>query len=257
MNQNPQSQQQPQQPQYQQPQYQQPQQQYQQPVYYQRPPMDKGKLFGIIVTSLFGAAAVFALVALIGFCASKAMPSNALVIVAEIFAILGCAGMAVAPFIKGIGKLITAVSGLVILFGGIGLSLSLYTFSSMIGSGSGFGGSFGYFLVLLGYISFAFVCWLYYTNNKIVKYLCFVPGGLILIGSIINWIVMKYFSVCIKNATVFFLFDFLGTLFFVGATVLFGLYIMIKLGGAQRQRPVYAQPQQPQYQQPQQPYQGQ
>ena len=134
----------------------------------------------------------------------------------------------------------------------MGVSLAL---SSGIMNGKGFGGSFGFVLVVLGYVAFAFVCWLGYTNNKIVKYVWFVPAALIFIGSLINWIAMKYFSVCIKNVTVFFLFDFLGTIVLIGGTVLLGMYLVMKLGEkpAQRKAPVYAQ----QPQQPQQPYQGQ
>ncbi len=236
----------PQQPQYQQPQYQQPQYaaapQYAPP----RQPMDRTKLFGIIVAALFGLIAIFALVAMIGFCASNAMPGHAGVVVTYILIVFGAAGIAVAPFVPKFTKFIILASGVVLAFGYYGISMIMMN------------QSFGCFVVILGVLAFAFMCWLGYANNNLLRFFWFVPTALIFIGALINWIVMKYFSQGMKFATVFYLFDFLTTIFFLAGAVLLGFYLVFKLGeksfsfkfpnptpAPRPQQP--QQPQQPQY----------
>ncbi|MBR0231013.1 MAG: hypothetical protein IJQ53_02155 [Clostridia bacterium] len=244
MNQNPQYQQpqqpqQPQQQQYQQnPQY----QQYQQPVYYQRPPMEKSKVFGILVAAIFGLVAVFALVAMIGFCVK--LQAHAGLIISYILVIFAAAGIATAPFVKKYTKFFIMISGLLLAFGYYGISMIMIA------------QSFGCFVVILGVLAFAFMCWLAHTNNNLLKMFWFVPPALIFIGALINWIVMKYFSVGMKFALAFYLFDFLCTIFLIGGSVVLGLYLVLKHGeksvSFKIPNPAPRAPQQPQ-----QPYQGQ
>jgi len=253
-----------------QPQYQQaPQQPYQQP-YYQAPkaPMSKKQIFGLIVTICFGVAAIFALIAMIGFCVK--LRADAGMIISYIIITLACIGIAIAPFLKAYSKLVICLSGCALFLGYYGFSISSLA------------GSFGFFVLILGYACLAILCWLGYTNNNLVKIFAFIPGSVIFVGALINWIVIKYFTM-MKYAVVFYLFDFLTTLVLIGGSVLLGLYLIEMLGVQSKTlripnpapraprapqqpqyQPQYQQaPQQPQYQapqqpqQPQQPYQGQ
>ena len=235
----PQYQQAPQQPQYQpQPQYQQP---YQQPVYKApKQPMAKDKLFGLLTTILFGAAALFALIAMIGFCVK--LSAHAGMIVSYVISIFACVGIALAPFFKKFTKLCITASSAALFLGMYGISMI------------GLAGSFGYFILMLGFACLAALCWLSYTNNNLVKTLWFVPAPVIFLGAMLNWIIEKYFTM-MKWAVAFYLFDLLFAVVAVGAAVILGLYLK-ELHGVQSVKISIPNPAPRAPQQPQQP-QGQ
>ena len=264
----PQAPQQPyQQPYQQQPQYQQP---YQQPVY-QAPkqPMAKDKLFGLLTTILFGTAALFELIAFIGICAKGgASAYGAGFVISTIISILGCIGIAIAPFIRKYTKFIIAASAAGLFLGVYGVSTILISLSV------------GYLFYALGFACLGILCWLHYVGNQFAKmmWIGFVPAGLIFLGALLNWIIVKYFSM-MKFATVYYLFDFLFGIVIIGAAVILGLYLIAIFNEKSAkisipnpaprapqqpqyqppqapQAPQYQQPQQPQYQPPQQPPQA-
>ena len=263
--QQPQYQQAPQAPQqpYQQPQYQQaPHQSYQQPAYQPSGSFlsnltSNSRLLGLIMAMCFGAAALFALIALIGFCVK--LTSHAGMIVSYIVAILGCLGIALAPFFNAYTKLCVTASSAALFLGMYGVSMI------------GLSGSFGYIVLALGFACLAALCWLSYTNNNLVNVTWFVAAPVIFLGAMLNWIIEKYFSM-MKWALVFYLFDLLFALAVVGGAVVLGLYLR-GLQGVQSAKPSIPnpasraprapqyppqQPQQPQYQQaPQAPQQPQ
>ena len=241
--------QQPQQPQ-QQPQqaYQAPQQApyqqpYQQPYQAPKAPMAKNKLFGLLISIIFGAAALFELIAMIGYCVK--FRADAGIIISYIIIVLSCIGIAIAPFLKAYTKLCIAASGAALFLGAYGISMLFIS------------GSFGFFLYMLGFACLALLCWLGYKNNNLLnnnKWLVFIPAGVIFVGALINWIVGKYFSM-MKYAVVYPLFDFLFGLTVIGGAVILGMYLVLTFGekGAEFKIPnPGAQPQRPQ----QPPYQG-
>ena len=188
----------------------------QQPVQGYRPapaaPKDSKKVFGLVVSIVFGVAALFGLIALIGFCTK--LQSHAGMIISFIFAILACIGIAIAPMLKEYKKLcITACSAL--------LFLGMYGISML-----GIAGSFGYFVYMLGFAALAFLCWLFYTNNNLSKNvaLIFIPAAVIFLGALLNWIIDKYFTM-MKYALVFYLFDFLFAIAIIGGAVILALYL--------------------------------
>ncbi|MBQ7715164.1 MAG: zinc ribbon domain-containing protein [Clostridia bacterium] len=222
------------------------QQPYQQP--YGAPaaaPMDKKKLFGLLVTILFGVAALFALVALIGFCVK--LQAHAGMIISFVFAILACIGIAIAPMLKAYKKVVITACAALLFLGMYGISMI------------GISGSFGYFVYMLGFAALALLVWLFYTKNNLSNNmaLIFIPAGLIFLGALLNWIIAKYFTM-MKWALVFYLFDFLFGIVIVGCAVILVLYLkeIRDEKGFQfnMPNPGARAPQQPR--QPQQPYQG-
>ena len=221
-----------------------------------RAPMDKKKIFALIVSICFGVAALFALIAMIGFCVK--IQAHAGLIISYIIVVLACTGIALSPIFKNFTKICIEISSFALFLGIYGISMV------MISS------SFGFFIYMLGFAALACLCWLAVNNNNLVKLLFYVPAAVIFVGALINWIVVKYFTM-MKWAVVFYLFDFLFAIVIIGATVILGLYLS-ELHGFQsprfnmpnpaprapKARPqFYQQPPQQYAQQPQQPQQAQ
>ena len=238
---------QPQQPQQPQQQYQQPQQQYQpQQAYAPKAPTDKKKLFGLLVSIIFGVAAVFSFVSLIGFCAKYG--GGAGMIISFILVILACTGIALAPLFKQYTKLCIASSGLLLFIAIYGISIG------------GIDGSFGYFVYALGFAALAALCWLAYKKNGLARrlWVVFIPAGAILVGAVLNWIILKYFSVYMKYSVIYPLFDLLFAITMVGGAVILGLYLIETFNDESIQLSIPdpdAKPNAPKAQQPQNPYQ--
>ncbi len=194
------------------------QQPIQQPVYQQpyaaapAAPMSKKKLFGLMVTILFGVAALFALIALIGFCVK--LQAHAGMIISFVFAILACIGIAIAPFLKAYTKIVITSCAALLFLGMYGISMI------------GISASFGYFIYMLGFAALAFLVWLFYTKNNLSNNmaLMFIPAGVILLGALLNWISSRYFTM-MKWAVVFYLFDLLFAIVIVAAAVFLPLYL--------------------------------
>ena len=204
----------PQQAPYQQPQQAPYQQPYQQPYQAPRAPMAKNKLFGLLTTILFGTAALFELIAFIGLCTKGgASIYGAGFVISNIIMILGCTGIAIAPFVMNYSKFIIAASAAALFLGVYGVSTILIMTSV------------GYLFYTLGFACFGILAWLYYSGNKFAKcrWIGFVPAGLTFLGCLLNWIIVKYFS-GMKFALVFYLFDFLFGLVIIGAMVIAGFY---------------------------------
>ena len=127
--------------------------------------------------------------------------------------ILGCVGIAIAPFIVNYMKFIIAASAAGIFLGVYGISAILIQFSV------------GFLFYALGFACFGIICWLYYSGNKFVKpfWVTTIPAGLVFIGALLNWIIIKYFS-AMSFALVFYLFDFLFGLVIIGAIVIAGFF---------------------------------
>ncbi|MBR6918123.1 MAG: zinc ribbon domain-containing protein, partial [Clostridia bacterium] len=98
-----------------------PQQQYRGPA--AAAPSDKKSLFGLITTIAFGAAALFALLGMIGFCTNAYLGSHAGMIISTIFVILSCGGIAIAPFLKEYTKICITASSALLFLGMYGISI--------------------------------------------------------------------------------------------------------------------------------------
>ena len=234
----------PQQPQqaYQAPQQAPYQQPYQQPYQAPKAPMAKNKLFGLLTMILFGTAALFELVSMIGLCAVGGA-AGAGFIISSIVTVLACVGIALAPLFKQYTKLCVTASA-------AGLFIGIYGLSIM-----GINGSVGFLFYMLGFAALALLCWLVYNGNHFAKqiWVGFIPAGVIFLGALLNWIIGKYFTM-MKYATVYYLFAFLFDVVIIGASVILAFYLVeifeekgvkfsIPNPGAQPQRP-----QQPPYQ---------
>ena len=200
----------PQQAAYQQaPGYQQPYQQYRAPA----APKNNAKVFALVLSIVFGVAAIFALIAMIGYCAKAAMAEAGLVI-SYVLVILACIGIALAPFFKEYKK-VCITAGAALLF------LGIYGISVI-----GISASVGFLFYMLGIAALALLCWLFYTKNNLSKKvaLIFIPAGVIFLGALLNWIIAKYFSM-MKYALVYYLFMFLFDLVIIGGAVILVLYL--------------------------------
>ena len=185
---------------------------------------------------------------MIGLCAKGGSP-GAGYIISDIFAILGCIGIALAPLFNKYTKFIIAASS-------AGLFLGMYGVSTIFISAS-----VGFLFFMLGFACFAILCWLNYAGNHYAKimWLGFVPAGLIFLGALLNWIICKYFSFGMKVALVYYLFDFLAGLVLIGAVVIIGLYLIEIFNDKAAKFSIPNPGQKPQAprQPPQPPYQGQ
>lgn len=174
-------------------------------------PAGNKNVLALVVSIVFGVAAVFGLIALIGFCVK--LSSHAGMIISFVFAILACIGIALAPLFKEYKKVcITACSAL--------LFLGMYGIS-MIGIAS----SFGYFIYMLGFAAFALTMWFFYTKNSLADKLWFIAPAVIFLGALLTWIIAKYFTM-MKYAVVYYLFDLLFAIVIVGGAVVLSLYMI-------------------------------
>jgi len=190
-----------------------------QPYQYRAPaaPKNNANVFALVLSIVFGAAALFALLAFIGFCTSgNAAFNGAGSIISFIFVILSCIGIAIAPLLKQYAKLCITICAATLFLGIYGLSVIMIR------------GSVGYLFLLLGFAALAFLCWLHYTKNNIASqfWTIFVPAGVMFLGFLLNWIIMKYFSNMRGSLVLFLLFDFLFGITIVGGAVILGLYLL-------------------------------
>ncbi len=174
-------------------------------------PVDKKKIFSIFVPIVFGLCAVFALLALIGACTRGGSAPG--MIISYVFVILACTAIALAPLFGNYKKFCILIAAVVLAIGMYGLSIS------------GLSSSVGFLFTMLGYAGLAFVCWLYYNDNSLSKVVWFIPAALIFIGSLLNWIIIRYFTL-MRWALMYYLFGFLFDLFMIAGAILLPLYLM-------------------------------
>ena len=209
---------------------------------------EKKNLFSLLVSCLFGGAALFELISMIGMCAAGGGAASP--VISYLLIVIGCAGFALAPLTRIYAKFCFICSSVVTFLG-------LYAIAVLNNM------NVGSLFIALGVCAAGILAWFSFVNNNLLLTLWFVPGAVVFLGMVISLISQKYFS-RMSFAVVFYLFDMLFMLALTGGAVVLGLFL-IEIRGekadkfkfpnpAPRQRKPHVPPQQ-QYQQPQQQYQ--